>query len=195
MRGCIRAAGISPRCAARPSAARPRRAAAVFAVAALAALSACGGPGDTATSPTTEAPTTTTTTAPVTSTTLAREKEVEVAYLGSWTARAKARRTLDASGLSEFFAKKALKDITDDLEQRKLEGKYSFVRVDHNYTITLNSVDTATVQDWITNHTVLIDPSTGQPLEPDPKTAHEVRTTMELLEGKWKVTFIASRQL
>ena len=195
MRGCIGAAGISPRCAARPSAARPRRAAAVFAVAALAALSACGGPGDTATSPTTEAPTTTTTTAPVTSTTLAREKEVEVAYLRSWDAWAKARRTLDPTGLSEFFAKKALQDNVDEIEQRRREGSYSLIRVDHNYTITLTSIDSATVHDRIVNHTVPVDPNSGQPLKPDPNDLYENQTTMELLEGKWKVTFVAYRKL
>ena len=139
--------------------------------------------------------TTTTTVAPTTATATSKEKAVEQRYLEAWAARARARRTLDASGLSEFFAKSALDAVVDDIEVRKREGKYGLLRVDHNYTITLTSIDTAMVHDLVTNHSVLIDPTTEQPLEPDPNDRTEYRTTMELLEGKWKVTFVAARKL
>ena len=171
-----------------------RRVARKSALVAVLLLFACSGSDRPPGTPTTEG-TTSTTAASTTATVTSKEKAVEEAYLRAWAARARARRTLDASGLSESFAKKALQDGIDEIEARKKEGRYALLRVDQNYTITFISVDTAMVHDFITNHSVLIDPNTEQPLEPDPGDRSEVRTTMELLEGKWKVTFVAYRSL
>jgi hypothetical protein len=137
---------------------------------------------------------TSTTKAPTTSTTLTPKQEVEQAYLRSWEVLAKAGRNLDPTDLEKVYAKEALRLRLTEIEELKKANTPVHTEVEHNYKIVFRTPDQALVSDSYRNHSVFIDPKTGQPVEPDPnEILHEVYT-MERLGGQWKVVFIARSQ-
>lgn len=170
-------------------------------------VSACGGDGGGAAPTTTDgAPvtSTTTSTAPerqASTTTTAYdastvEGQVEAAYLRSWDVYADAvyNLVLDEQALAESFGGEHLETKRNEIEGRIRDGRASWVRIEHNYTIEMIDQETAIVIDRYRNHQVLIDPATKQPVEADPNEDVVDAATLRLQEGVWKVTRIEGLQ-
>lgn len=133
----------------------------------------------------------TTSTAAATTTSLTREQEVEAAYLRSWEVYARAAFTFDTSELHDVYAKEALQTVLDEIARSKANREPSKIVVEHDYHIVFLSPTLANVSDNYRNHSVILDPDTGQPAEADPNEIVHDNYTMELIGGAWKVTFIA----
>ena len=157
------------------------------AVLTAASVTACGG-DDSAES----SPSATVGTAPTTSTTLSVEQEVEAAYLRSWDVFAKAALELDSTGLEHSYGGPALDVVVEEINELKSAGTPVRYEVEHDYDIHVASDgELAEVRDSYVNHSVLLDPATGEPAEPDPnKVLHEVYL-MQRIEGEWKVVDIS----
>jgi hypothetical protein len=120
------------------------------------------------------------------------EEEVEAAYLKSWDVYAKAVRELDPSGLEEAYAKDALQTVRDEVARLASDGTPIRVDVTHAPALVVEFLrpDAAVVFDAYVNRSVLIDGTTGEPLEePDGKTIQEAYQ-LERVDGLWKVVFI-----
>jgi hypothetical protein len=128
-----------------------------------------------------------------TSTPATPEEEVEAAYLRSWEVYAKAVRELDPSGLEESYARDSLETVRAEVE--RLADANTPIRVDvlhGELVIEFLEKDVAVVFDAYINRSVLLDGSTGEPIEePQEKTLREAYQ-MERLEEEWKVVFIRS---
>lgn len=174
-----------------------------MAVALLAA--ACSGNDPEAAPSTTAAPSstvepTTTTTAPerMASTTTTAfdpasvEGEVEAAYLKSWDVYADAvyHLELDEEALAEVYAGDGLSNLRREIENRIADGRAALASVDHDYEIAVTGNTIASVVDSITNHQVLIDPTTKEPIEEDPNEAQLMNFVMERIGDAWYVTLI-----
>lgn len=172
-------------------AARRRLARQVILATLLVSLAAsCGGDGEPGTPAASEpAPVTqpkrTTTTEAMTS-----EEEVEAAYLRSWEVYAEAVRTLDPSGLEESYANEQLARTRAEVEERARLGEPSSVDVDHDYDIQILEEGFAVVRDTYRNHSVLIDPETGEPVEEDPNSEITEVYTLWEVDGRWVVVDI-----
>ena len=162
------------------------RKAVVVLAGALVAAACSGASGESAdlTTTTTEA-TTTTTTAPLTI-----EEQVEQAYLYSWEVYTEGMADADASSLPEAFSGWGLEVAAADIEALIAEGHAAEIDVVHDYTIELQDDRTAVIVDRFENHSVLVDPSTREPLEPDPDNELTSIYLLELTGGTWKVTDI-----
>jgi septal ring-binding cell division protein DamX len=168
-------------------------------VLALGAAACVGDGGGTATTTTDRSTTSTssTTTAPErpasTTTTAydpaAVEGQVEAAYLKSWDVYAEAvyNLKLDEHTLAEVFAEDHLATKRNEIQGRIDEGRASWVRVEHNYTIQLVDTSTAIVVDRYRNHQVLIDPETKEPIEADPDQELADAVTLRFIDGSWRV--------
>jgi hypothetical protein len=121
------------------------------------------------------------------------EDEVEAAYLRSWEVYAEAVLELDPSGLEESYAGTALQVERDEVARLKGANTPVRVRVDHDYSIAMTGDDKAIVTDAYVNHSVLLDPSTRTPSEPDPNKQVTDLFAMTRIGGKWKVTHIERR--
>jgi hypothetical protein len=117
------------------------------------------------------------------------EGQVEAAYLKSWDVYAEAvyNLELDEQALAEVFAEDHLETKRNEIQGRIDEGRASWVRVEHDYTIQLVDSVTAIVVDRYRNHQVLIDPNTKQPTEADPNADVIDAATLKSLGGTWKV--------
>ena len=157
---------------------------ALCAVLALASVTACGG-DDAAES----SPSATVGTVSTTSTTLSVEQEVEAAYLRSWDVYADAVLTFDTSKLSDAFAKTALQTVRDEVADLKAAG--TPVRADVDHQINVDVIEAgAIVLDNYMNHSVLLDPVTMEPSEPDPNERVLFSYHLEEVGGRWKVVGI-----
>lgn len=166
----------------------------------------CSGDGDaSATTTTREAASTTTSTTvperPASTTTTAYdpaavEGQVEAAYLKSWDVYAAAvyDLVLDEQALAEVYAEEHLATKRNEIQGRIEDGRASWVRVEHDYTIQLIDESTAAVVDRYRNHQVLIDPVTKQPVEVDPDAEVIDVVTLKFLAGSWRVTRIEGLQ-
>ena len=166
----------------------------------------CGGGGEAAEPPsssgtsagssssTTAAPSTTSSTeAPTTPTSHPPdtvEGQVEQAYLESWEVTAEAFAEVDSAPLAEAFADTALQYRTQDVEGLRADGHAVDVSVEHAYRISMDSETRAVVQDIYLNHMRLIDPETGDYLEPDPNSRVGSSYLLELRDGTWIVVDI-----
>ncbi|MCU1484124.1 MAG: hypothetical protein JWN67_870 [Actinomycetia bacterium] len=152
-------------------------------------IAGCGGSDDakgpTATVGPDKTTESTTTTKPPTP-----EEEVEAAYLKSWDVYAKAKRELTTEGLDCCYAGKQLPKTTADIQDRIDTRRPARVSVDHDYQIRLLAEDVAEVRDSYRNHSVLVDPDSGKPIEPDPNDQFVDLTTLQRVDGQWKVTDI-----
>jgi hypothetical protein len=172
-----------------------------------ALLAACsndssGAPAATTERPTTTAPasTTTSSTAPPrpTSTTTTMfdptsvEGQVEAAYLKSWDVYAEAiyNLELDEKALAEVYADPLLDVLRKELLGRVKDARAAFVDVEHAYDIVMSDSELASVVENMTNHQVLIDPSTKRPVEPDPNEKQLLNFVMKKVNGTWRVTLI-----
>jgi hypothetical protein len=140
-----------------------------------------GGPSASVTTPPTSERTTTT---------LTVEQEVEAAYLRSWDVYAKAVRDLDPSGLEESYASPQLERTRAAVEKRKAANTPSRVKVEHDLRVVMLQASLAQVVDRYRNHSVLIDASTGTPVEPDPNSVITETYTLKEIDGRWMVTDI-----
>lgn len=162
--------------------------------------SACTSADGSATTTTAgvRATTTSTTTAPErpasTTTTAydpaAVEGQVEAAYLKSWDVYADAvyNLKLDEAALAEVYAAEHLETKRNEIQKRIDDGRASWVRVEHNYTIQLIDSTTAIVVDQFVNHQVLVDPVTKSPTEADPNQRLTDAVTLKLFDQVWRVT-------
>ena len=127
-------------------------------------------------------PTTTSTSAPPTG---SLEGEVEAAYLRSWDVYREAMFRLDPSRLEEVYAGDAL-----DLRRREIATAPSPVRVhvDHDYEIAVVGPDTALVFETYRNHSVYLDRTTMQPIEPDPNSVLRREYVLQKEPPGWRVT-------
>lgn len=165
-----------------------RRWAAPLLVALLAVACSSGseakGPSATVPPPKTTESTTTT------STPQTPEQEVEAAYLKSWDVYAKAMRTLDPSGLDRAFAKDALELRRSEVAALKADGTPGRMDVDHHIAAIRVEGDKAKLLDNYVNHSVLLDPESGDPAEPVPNTPNSRTYSLERIAGQWYVTFV-----
>ena len=125
-----------------------------------------------------------------TSTTLSVEQEVEQAYLKSWDVYAKAMRDLDETLLPQAFARETLATREDEVAALKAKGTPARMAAEHDISVEEVTATTARLRDVYINHSVLLDPQSGEPTEPDPQERYEVIVTLERLDGRWKVVFI-----
>lgn len=163
-----------------------RRLLTLCAVIAVASV-ACSSGDDAAESPSgtvaTAAPETTTTTE------LTVEEEVEAAYLRSWDVYAQAMRTLDTKDLGTIFVGAALELRENEVRRLKLANTPARMEIDHDFTIAIaDDGQSALVVDHYVNHSVLIDPASGEPTEPDPNDIVRREYEMRLMEDRWLVT-------
>jgi hypothetical protein len=118
------------------------------------------------------------------------EQEVEAAYLRSWDVYAEAMLELDPSGLDRAFAKKALDLRKSEVDALRAKGTPARMRVDHRVAEVSLREDVAYVTDNYTNHSVVLDPKTREPAEPDPNSSESRTYTLERIEGAWRVVFV-----
>lgn len=161
---------------------------------ALPLLSACsddGGADGPAASVTTTSSRPSTTSSSVA---LTPEQEVEAAYLRSWDVYAKAVRELDPAGLAEAFAGTALELRIDEVRDLAAANTPVRIEVDHDHIVdVLDGGRRAVVLDSYTNHSVLLDPRSGEPSEPDPNEVVRRQYTLELIGETWKVVDVLER--
>jgi hypothetical protein len=157
----------------------------VIVAALLVAAAACGGDdGDKGPTATIAEPKSTTT-EPQTV-----EEQVEAAYLKSWKAYAKAVRTLDPSGLDVIYADEQLQRTTDEVLRLKAARTPVRVSVEHDIHVQLVRDGLALVRDRYRNHSVLIDPDSGEPREADPNDVLFETYTLKEIYGRWMVVDI-----
>jgi hypothetical protein len=157
-------------------------------------------PSTTSGATTSTAEATTTTTAPewMPSTTTTAfdpasvEGEVEAAYLRSWDVYAQAVYDLELveAALAEVFGERSLDTRREEITDRIETGRAAHVVIEHDYQVVIVEPGLALVVDAFTNHQVLIDPVTKEPIEEDPNERLLVNFQMKLVEGSWRVTLI-----
>lgn len=148
----------------------------------------CGDDAESAPPSTTVSAAPSTTAAPSTaSTTLSAKAELLAAYERSWDVYADALRRLDPSQLHTVFAGNALKLAQQEVAEHKANRQPSMVRVTHRARVLLVTATDGVVQDHYTNHSVLVDPATGKPTEPDPNEVVYQRQSLRRTNGVWKV--------
>ena len=86
-----------------------------------------------------------------------------------------------------MFAGNALKLAQQEVAEHKANGQPSMVRVTHRARVLLVTATDGVVQDHYTNHSVLVDPATGKPTEPDPNEVVYQRQSLRRTNGVWKV--------
>jgi hypothetical protein len=119
------------------------------------------------------------------------EHDVEVAYLRSWDVYAKAALTLSPVGLEECFANEALELARYDVDRLTRAGTPGRFQVDHQLTVSLIGREEARVVDTYVNHSVALDASTHQPIEPDPNQTVSQTYTLRRNGHTWLVTDIS----
>jgi hypothetical protein len=159
-------------------------------------LAGCSGDAGTTPPPTTvaAAPSTTAAAPSTTSTTLSAKAELLAAYNRSWETYADALRRLDASKLATTFAGNALKAAQDEVANQKARNQPVQISVGHRPRVLRITASEGLIEDNYLNHSVILDPSTGAPAEPDPNELVYQRQTLKRLSGTWKVVEIIEEQ-
>jgi hypothetical protein len=153
------------------------------------------GCGDTpASSPTTTTAAAAPTTSAAPPTTLSAKAELLAAYDRSWAVYADALRRLDPTQLPSAFAGNALKLAQQEVAEHKAKRQPSLVRVSHRARVLLVTATDGVVQDNYTNHSVLLDPASGKPTEPDPNEVIYQRQSLKRIGGVWKVVEVIEEQ-
>jgi hypothetical protein len=155
----------------------------------IVAVAGCGD--DTPSSPAT---TTTDAAAPTTiaalPTTLSAKAELLAAYDHSWEVYADALRRLDPGRLASVFAGNALRAAQQEVAAQKANNQPVRIDVEHRPTVLLVTATDGVVADEGVNHSVVLDPATGKPTEPDPNERFSERRSFKFLDGSWKVVEI-----
>jgi hypothetical protein len=139
--------------------------------------------------------TTTAATAPATTgvappTTLSAKVELLAAYERSWELYADALRRLDPSRLGLAFAGSALRAAQQEVATQKANHQPVRIDVEHHLRVLLVTATDGVVADEGVNHSVVLDPATGQPTEADPNERFKERRSFKFLDGSWKVVEI-----
>jgi hypothetical protein len=113
--------------------------------------------------------------------------ELLAAYDRSWQVYADALRRLDPSRLPSAFAGNALRVAREEVAEHKAKRHPSLVRVEHHPKVLRVTGTDAVVEDNYTNHSVLLDPATGRPVEPDPNEVVYQHQSLKRINGVWKV--------
>jgi hypothetical protein len=122
------------------------------------------------------------------------EAELLAAYDRSWAVYADALRRLDPTQLPSAFAGNALKLAQQEVAEHKAKRQPSLVRVTHRARVLLVTATDGVVQDNYTNHSVLLDPASGKPTEPDPNEVIYQRQSLKRIQGVWKVVEVIEEQ-
>jgi hypothetical protein len=129
-----------------------------------------------------------------TSTTLSAKAELLAAYNRSWDVYADALRRLDASGLATTFAGNALRAAQDEVATQKAKNQPVQISIDHHPRVLRLTAAEGLVEDNYRNHSVVLDPTTGAPTEPDPNEIVYQRQTLKRISEAWKVVEIIEEQ-
>lgn len=118
--------------------------------------------------------------------------EIQSAYAAYWDIRAQALQELDTSHLREVAAGKGLSVLERGVQRLKSEQRALHTRVEHSYRVVQVTDTTAEVADAYVDDSYFVDPTTYEPLEPQPTGDPATRTVRELYElqridGTWKV--------
>jgi hypothetical protein len=158
----------------------------------IVAVAGCGDTPASSPTTTTAAAAPTTTAAPPT--TLSAKAELLAAYDRSWQVYADALRRLDPTRLPSAFAGNALRLAQQEVAEHKAKRQPSLVRVTHRARVLLVTATDGVVQDNYTNHSVLLDPASGNPTEPDPNEVIYQRQSLKRIGGVWKVVEVIEEQ-
>jgi hypothetical protein len=151
-------------------------------------LAGCRGNAEGTTPSTTVSAAPSTTAAPSrTSTTLSAKAELLAAYKRSWEIYADALRRLDPGRLPTVFSGNALKAVQAEVATQKARRQPVRIEVEHDPKVLLVTATDGVVADEGINHSVVLDPATGRPAEPDPDEPFRERRSFRHLDGAWKV--------
>jgi hypothetical protein len=166
-----------------------RRLLAFAVVAAL--LAGCQGDRTTTPSTTPAAGPTTSAVLPTTpQTTRSPSATLLAAFTRSWQVYADALRRLDASKLPTAFAGNALRAVQSEVAEQKAKHQPVRISVQHHPKVLLVNATDGVVADQGVNHSVVLDPATGKPAEPDPNERFSEHRSFKLQGGTWKVVEI-----
>ena len=158
-------------------------------------VAGCGDDAESTPPPTSSRAAASATAAPsTTSTTLSAKAELLAAYNRSWEVYADALRQLDASKLATTFGGNALKAAQDEVATQKARNQPVQISVGHRPRVLRITASEGLIEDNYRNHSVVLDPSTGTPTEPDPNEMVYQRQTLKRLSGTWKVVEIIEEQ-
>jgi hypothetical protein len=164
----------------------------LLALAVVAALLAgCQG-GTRRTPPSTSASATPTTAVQPTTpqTTRSPSAVLLAAFTRSWRVYADALRRLDASKLPTAFAGNALRAVQSEVAEQKAKHQPVRISVQHHPKVLMVNATDGVVADQGVNHSVVLDPATGKPAEPDPNERFSEHRSFKFLAGTWKVVEI-----
>lgn len=151
-------------------------------------MAGCDGNAESTPPRTTISATPSTTAAPsTTTTTLNAKAELLAAYDRSWKVYADALRRLDPDRLPTAFGGSALKAVQAEVATQKARRQPVRINVEHDPKVLLVTATDGVVADEGINHSVVLDPATGQPAEPDPEEPFRERRSFRFLDGAWKV--------
>ncbi len=127
-------------------------------------------------------------------TTRGAEDELLAAYDRSWEVYADALRRLDPSRLPSVFAGNALRAAREEVATQKAKNQPVRVSVVHRPRVLRVTATDGLVEDNYRNHSVVLNPATGAPAEPDPNEVVHQRQSLKRLDGVWKVVEIIEEQ-
>jgi len=127
-------------------------------------------------------------------TTRSAEDELLAAYDRSWEVYADALRLLDPSRLPSVFAGSALRAAREEVATQKAKNQPVRVSVVHRPRVLRVTATDGLVEDNYRNHSVVLNPATGAPAEPDPNEVVHQRQSLKRLDGVWKVVEIIEEQ-
>ena len=116
------------------------------------------------------------------------------AFTRSWQVYADALRRLDASKLSTAFAGNALRAVQSEVGEQKAKHQPVRISVQHHPKVLLVNAPDGVVADQGVNHSVVLDPATGKPAEPDPNERFSEHRSFKRIDGTWKVVEIIEEQ-
>jgi hypothetical protein len=116
--------------------------------------------------------------------------QVEQAYLRFWDVWTEVNRSLDPAKLDQVMTGNALTAARDLIERQKSKNQPVRIQVEHDYRTVITSADTASIEDNFIDHSVRLDPNTGEPVEKDPNKRVRNSYTMKKVNGTWKVAEI-----
>jgi hypothetical protein len=96
--------------------------------------------------------------------------------------------------LVTIFAGNALKAAQDEVATQRAKKQPVQISVDHHPQVLRVTASEGLIEDNYRNHSVVLDPSTGAPAEPDPNEMVYQRQTLKRLSGIWKVVEIIEEQ-
>ena len=112
------------------------------------------------------------------------------AFTRSWQVYGDALRRLDASKLSTAFAGNALRAVKSEVAEQKARNQPVRISVQHHPKVLMVNATDGVVADQGVNHSVVLDPATGKPAEPDPNERFSEHRSFKFTGGTWKVVEI-----